>query len=1065
MYILQHKNRSLAIIQGQYSIGTVRVNVLDKNDVAPQWAFGPWKFEISEEAPPNTLVAQLKAQDPDTIGSPKYSIVGPPKGSSQSTPNDEDNLIDGNRLSNPFKLDAVTGQLRLAEALDREVKPSYTLRVRADDGLQHSDVTLTIIVSDTNDNAPQFESMAYSFDVAENVARGSKVGQVIASDSDAEGPNSQLTYSLISDWANDVQHYILVVQATDSGSPPLSSTVTVYCNVLDLNDNAPSFEPGPRSAELLENATVGSVVLSARAIDLDSIDNGNGLVTYSIIDGANDDFGIADNGTIYTRRPLDRETKPLYSLVIEATDSPRPPVKPLVSTIQVTISLLDVNDEAPEFVSSNKSTVSEAAAPNSIVMVVKAVDRDEGRNGHVEYSLEQENLQQPQPFILGQVDGVLRVAGSLDREIRSNYSLRVTARDRGEPPKSNSQLILVSLLDENDNSPSFDPRQYSASVAENASIGASVIQVSATDRDDGPNGRVRYSIASGDENRDFSISEDGGVIRVAKNLNYERKARYRLQIRAEDCARQLAPVTGLVDDSDERYTSRYDLAEVLVNVLDVNDNPPAFLDSPYLAHLMENMLPPNRGFVMQVKAHDADTPLYSEQIRYFLKEGDTDLFRVNASTGEIFLLRPLDRELVPEYSLTIVAMDSGSPPLTGSGIVRIVVLDVNDHSPEFGRQEYKASVMENLPAGAWVANPSANDKDEGLNAKIRYSILGEKADKFSVNASTGEIVTTEKLDREQAAVYHLTLVAQDSSPTEPRASAVNLTIFVGDVNDNSPKFSSPKYTAYIPDSTSRGDFVFGAKAIDDDDGLNARLEYRLLGGDARLFTIDTRSGVIRSNEKLTRGNQQQRGSYQLEIEAKDSGAEARKTRAELVVHLWERQLFPSFKPATTTNFVVSEDVPEGRLITTLAASTPKGPASELLFGIAGGNLGDALRIEPRTGEVLVASGFDYETAPRLEAWVEVRDSGNPPLRSVVQLLVNVTDANDNAPVIEPAVQNASVLEEEYPPLLVAKISARDVDSGPNGEVTYHLLDDFEQTFVIDETTGEISTNAKLDREE
>ncbi|CAD1476828.1 unnamed protein product, partial [Heterotrigona itama] len=166
------------------------------------------------------------------------------------------------------------------------------------------------------------------------------------------------------------------------------------------------------------------------------------------------------------------------------------------------------------------------------------------------------------------------------------------------------------------------------------------------DRDEGANGRVRYSIAMGDDNRDFTISEDGGVIRVAKNLNFERKSRYYLTIRGEDCA------------SEVGETPRGDTAQVTVTVLDINDNAPVFLDSPYLAHVMENMVPPGGGFVIQVKAYDADTPPYNDQVRYFLKEGDTDLFRINASTGDIFLLRPLDRELVSEYTLTLVAMDT-----------------------------------------------------------------------------------------------------------------------------------------------------------------------------------------------------------------------------------------------------------------------------------------------------------------------------------------------------------------------------------------------------------------------
>lgn len=172
-------------------------------------------------------------------------------------------------------------------------------------------------------------------------------------------------------------------------------------------------------------------------------------------------------------------------------------------------------------------------------------------------------------------------------------------------------------------------------------------QVSATDIDEGANGRVRFSIASGDHNRDFSISEDSGVVRVAKNLNYERKSRYVLTIRAEDCASDIG--------SGE---TRFDTAELIITITDINDNQPTFLDSPYLAYVMENVIP-NGGFVITVKAYDADTPPFNNQVRYFLKEGDADLFRINASTGEISLLRALDREQQAEYTLTLVAMDTG----------------------------------------------------------------------------------------------------------------------------------------------------------------------------------------------------------------------------------------------------------------------------------------------------------------------------------------------------------------------------------------------------------------------
>lgn len=256
--------------------------------------------------------------------------------------------------------------------------------------------------------------------------------------------------------------------------------------------------------------------------------------------------------------------------------------------------------------------------------------------------------------------------------------------------------------------------------------------------------------------------------------------------------------------------------------------------------------------------------------------------------------------------------------------------------------------------------------------------------------------------------------------------------------------------------------MFGAKAIDDDDAENSRIIYCLQGEDAQRFTIDASNGVIRATEELLNS----KTTYQLQIRASDCGTEPQTVTADLVIHLWERHLFPSFRSTINTRFTLSEDVPEGRIITTLSATTPKiGAPSNLIFAMAGGNVGDALKIDAHTGDVLVSTGFDYETAPTYEAWVEVRDSDNPPLRSVVQLIINVTDANDNPPVLEAPIYNATVLEEEYPPLYVARVTAKDLDSGENGQITYYLVNDLDETFIIDENTGEINTNAKLDREE
>ncbi|KAH8237858.1 hypothetical protein KR032_003993 [Drosophila birchii] len=1066
----------------------VRVTVLDKNDSPPQFLDSPFAYNVSEDLEIGHTIATLRAHDPDTIGSVTFL------------------LMDGH--DGKFLLEPATGKLLLNDTLDRETKSKYELRIRVSDGVQYTEAYATIEVSDTNDNPPMFEDTVYSFDIPENAPRGYQVGQIVAKDADL-GQNAQLSYSVVSDWANDVfslnpqtgmltltarldyeevQHYILIVQAQDNGQPSLSTTITVYCNVLDLNDNAPLFDPMSYSSEVFENVPIGMEVVTVSAKDIDS--GNNGLIEYSITAGDGDsEFGIDSNGTIRTRRQLDREHRSGYTLTVTARDcadefasfseleetqlklkyrSPRrydhgqqqqqflahQKQQRLSSTVKVTILIKDVNDEVPVFVSANETSIMENVAINTLVIAVKAVDNDEGRNGFIDYQLKEatghdaDSVREPLPFSLSPTDGLLRVVDSLDRELRSSYLLNITARDRGEPSQATESQLLVRILDENDNSPVFDPKQYSASVAENASIGAMVLQVSATDVDEDANGRIRYSIVLGDQNHDFSISEDTGVVRVAKNLNYERLSRYTLTVRAEDCALE---------------NPASDTAELTISILDINDNRPTFLDSPYLARVMENTVPPNGGYVLTVNAYDADTPPLNSQVRYFLKEGDTDLFRINASSGDIALLKPLDREQQSEYILTLVAMDTGSPPLTGTGIVRVEVQDINDNGPVFELQSYHAAIRENLPAGTHLLRPMATDKDEGLNAKLRFSLLGEHMTRFHIDSATGEITTAVSLDREETSVYHLTLMAQDSSVTEPRASSVNLTISIADVNDNVPKFDASSYHVAVPDRISTGEFVFGARALDLDEAENALVQYSLGGRDQQYFEINAKTGVVSTKLEL---KTKSTATYSLVIYATDQGSSPLNSTAELTVELRPGDLFPSYSYMSNSHFTLPEDVQPGKTITKVSATSPKkGSAGKMRYAIAGGNTGDAVRVDASSGVLRVGQdGLDYELTHLYEIWVEAADNDTPSLRSVTLITVNVTDANDNAPVMEQLIYNAEVLEEESPPQLIATVRASDRDAGENGRVTYRLQNSYEGTFEITDG-GEIYTRMRLDREE
>lgn len=360
-------------------------------------------------------------------------------------------------------------------------------------------------------------------------------------------------------------------------------------------------------------------------------------------------------------------------------------------------------------------------------------------------------------------------------------------------------------------------------------------------------------------------------------------------------------------------------------------------------------------------------------------------------------------------------------------------------------------------------NPKAIDSDIGNNAKIRYTLLGDKSERFKIDSSTGVVSTNATLDREEWDIYYLIIMAQDSSTTDPRTATTNLTIVVEDENDDTPTFANPVYEAHISDRTVKGDFVFGVKAKDNDIGVNKKIVYDLKGKHQELFTINRETGVIKAKENLMKYKDD---TFSLIVVATDSGEVPRQSSAELVLIPKSVKNFPKFTVTNKLTFTFPEDTPEGVLVTRLSASSPKkGPIGLLQYGIAGGNVGDALKVEPMSGEVFITGkGLDYETMPMYEVWFEVRDSDNPPLKSFIEIEIKVSDANDNAPIIESVLYNATVLEEESPPQLVIKIDAHDDDSNENGRITYKLMNDYEETFQIDSENGEIYTNIALDRE-
>ncbi|XP_038055904.1 protocadherin Fat 4-like [Patiria miniata] len=1019
----------------------VEITVLDENDSPPTFDHPVYTANISEEARSSSPVTRLTAHDAD-IGSNaeiSYSI----------TRGNEDGH---------FTIDSNTGQIQTSGRLDRETTAMYTLEIRASDGRQDTVTSLEVNIQDTNDNDPVFTESMYSFSVPENHPVGTVVDAVSATDPDA-GTNGDVVYSIVAEGApgEDIfsldsltgeftllteldyeqkQVYFLTVRANDRGTTPRSTTASVYFNILDVNDNAPVFDRTSYWVEVAEDVAVGTGIVMVTATDADSGYNGEIVFTISSGDPTNR-FTIHPNGSITTIMGLDRETQSFYNLEITATDQAADPALQKSSMAQVTIIVLDINDNAPVFTTGNYATVREDTDVGEVVMFVQAVDADVEKNSYIEFSLSGVT---DGVFLINPVDGNIRLLKSLDRETVPEYNITVNATDKGQPPQFTTMDIVIKVLDVNDNGPVFDLDSYHSSLPEDVPVGLEFLKVGAADADEGINAELRFSIFNGNYDSDFDIDQTTGVLSVANALDRERRSSYSLIVRAQD-------------NGDGSHISS---TTVTITVQDINDNAPVFL-TPYTPRITENNQP--GALVVQVSATDDDEGT-NGQLTYRIKGNDYDgLFTIVPDTGVINVAALLNREEVDSYTLRIVAQDSGSPPREGATDILITVADDNDNPPQFAYPLYITTLQEEIGPNSPVLRVTANDADS--TADLRYRLDTAIGNKFTINPITGQILTTSgRLDREDQASYDIIVTVEDGTTwTSQTTVRVNLL----DINDNAPQFAVQSYQALIPATTSTGTIVLGVQAQDADIGDNARLTYSITNGDVTKFTIDADTGVITTAQPLT----SQSSAYTLEVSARDSDPAHAPATATVQVTFDASGQFPSFQsPSNGAVYTFDEDVATDTEVVTFQASSPKtGQEGTVTYHIMGGNVDDRFDVDSQSGRLTIAQSLNYEDNQRFLLLIEARDGSTPPLTSLLQIEVNVNDVNDNYPVFDQATYSGRVTEELPAGVDVVQVHATDADSGLFGNILYTLLNgNTNNNFRIDRNSGLLETNKVLDRE-
>ncbi|XP_032294367.1 neural-cadherin isoform X5 [Drosophila virilis] len=1056
------------------STAVVVVFITDVNDNKPVFKdCGTYYPKVEEGAPNGSPVIKVVATDEDkgVNGQVKYSIVQQP-----------------NQKGTKFTVDEETGEVSTNKVFDREgddgkfVSVTVKATDQGDPSLEGV-CSFTVEITDVNDNPPLFDRQKYVENVKQDASIGTNILRVSASDEDADN-NGAIVYSLSAPFnPNDLEYfdiqaesgwivlkkpldretYKLEAMAQDKGYPPLSRTVEVQIDVVDRANNPPVWDHtvyGPIYVK--ENMPVGGKVVSIKA---SSGIEGNPTVFYRLMPGSTAQTNKfhtfylqqrPDNGDtwadIKVNHPLDYESIKEYNLTIRVENNG---AQQLASEATVYIMLEDVNDEIPLFTEREQETVLEGEPIGTKVTQVNAIDKDGTfPNNQVYYYIVDSPRNEGKEFFeINLQSGEIFTKTVFDREKKGAYALEVEARD-GAPsarpnsngPNSVTKFIRIGIADKNDNPPYFDKSLYEAEVDENEDIQHTVLTVTAKDHDE--SSRIRYEITSGNIGGAFAVKNMTGAIYVAGALDYETRRRYELKLVASDSL-------------NENQTT------IVISVRDVNDLPPVFPQTLYERSLNEEMATPFT--IMQVTATDGDKDR-PQNIVYFLTGQGIDpdnpansKFDINRTTGEIFVLKPLDRDQPngrPQWRFTVFAQDEGGEGLVGYADVQVNLKDINDNAPIFPQGVYFGNVTENGTAGMVVMTMTAVDYDdpnEGSNARLVYSIEKNVIEEetgspiFEIEPDTGVIKTAVCcLDRERTPDYSIQVVAMDGGGLKGTGTA---SIRVKDINDMPPQFTKDEWFTEVDetDGTALPEMPILTVTVHDEDETN-KFQYKVIdnsGYGADKFTMvrnNDGTGSLKIVQPLDYEDQLQSNGFRFRIQVNDKGEDNDNDKYHVayswvVVKLRDiNDNKPHFERANV-EVSVFEDTKVGTELEKFKATDPdQGGKSKVSYSIDRSSDRQRQFAINQNGSVTIQRSLDREVVPRHQVKILAIDDGSPPKTATATLTVIVQDINDNAPKF--LKDYRPVLPEHVPPRKVVEILATDDDdrSKSNGPPFQFRLD-------------------------
>ncbi|XP_076020940.1 uncharacterized protein LOC143011823 [Genypterus blacodes] len=1053
------------VLENPLEVHRVSLHVQDINDNPPQFNEATVNLEIRESAVRGARFLMEEAHDAD-VGQnsvQRYNL--------------------DNNANFVLAVDGNTIELVLDKELDREKKKELTLLLTAVDGgspQRSGTVVIHVTVLDANDNAPVFSQALYRASLPENSPIGKVVITVSASDAD-EGVNGDVTYDF-GHVAEDVKKifsidrkngkitvngevdfetvttYELRIKAKDGLG--LSSYTKVTVDVTDVNDNTPAIYVKSITNPIPENVSPGAEVGIINVQDADS-DN-NQQVRCSI--QPNVPFklvpSIKNYYSLVSTAHLDRELVSEYNIIITATDEGSPP---LSSSKTVHLSVADVNDNPPVFEEQSYSAyVTENNKPGSTLCSVAARDPDWRQNGTVIYSLlaAEVNGAPVSSYLSVNGDtGVIHAVRSFDYEHFRSFKVHVMARDNGSPPLSSNVSVSVFITDVNDNSPQIlypspEGNSFMTELVPKAAHGGSLVsKVIAVDADSGQNAWLSYHIVKSTDAGLFTIGLHSGEIRTQRDISESDSMKQNLIVAVKDNGQpslsatctmyllisdNLAEVPELkdisYDENNSKLTFYLIIALVCVStffltfiiiILGVRfcrRRKPRLLFDGAVA-IPSTYLPPNyaevdgTGTLRSAYNYDA----------YLTTGSRTSDFKFVSSYNDNTL--PADQTLrkSPSDFAEAFGDSDGSPEACGFYFLLLWLHAANgDVSYAFPEEMKPGSVVGNIAKDLGLQTGTLSGR------KARIDTDGNDERYCDINLSSGELIVGRRIDREALCGEKPSCVLKRELVLENPLELHRVSLHIQDINDNSPQFNDGSIDLEIQESADKGARFLIEEAHDADAGQNAVQGYNLQRNEHFVLAVDENKIELVLDKELDREKQKE---LILLLTAVDGGSPQRS--GTVVIHVTVLDANDNAPVFSQVLYKASlpENSPIGTAVITVSASDPdEGVNGDVTydFGHVAEDVKKLFSIDRKLGEIRVTGIVDYEATTSFEIRVKAKDGLG--LSSYSKVMIDVTDVNDNHPVVNLKSLTNPIAENVSPGTEVGIINVQDRDSEKNRQV-------------------------------